>query len=72
VGATPRPSFEFTLFSFNAPVDVNAVTVDDVSNFGRSIWVASGTTAPELSKDFLSAFQGFTISNLFDDTTESV
>jgi hypothetical protein len=65
-----RPSFEFALFSFSAPVSVNAVTVDDASNFGRSIWVASGTTLPDLSKDFLSAFQGFAFSNLFDDATD--
>jgi hypothetical protein len=65
-----RPSFEFALFSFSAPVSVNAVTVDDASNFGRSIWVASGTTLPDLSKDFVSAFQGFAFSNLFDDATD--
>jgi hypothetical protein len=64
------PSFEYVLFSFSKPVSVNDINVDDVSNFGRAIWIASGTNAPGASDDFLSAFHGFSFSNHFDDATD--
>jgi hypothetical protein len=49
---------------------VNDINVDDVSNLGRAIWIASGTNAPGASDDFLSAFHGFSFSNHFDDATD--
>ena len=62
-GLTPNPSFEFALFSFSSPTDVLAVSVNHVSNFGESFWVAYGSTAPNLTQDFLSAFGGYTFAN---------
>ena len=69
-GTTIVPSFEYVLFRFSKPVSVNDINVDDVSNLGRAIWIASGTNAPGASDDFLSAFRGFSFSNHFDDATD--
>jgi len=63
-------SMQFALFEFAAPVNLSQVIVDDVSNFGRSIWVAGGNTAPDFSGDFLSAFSGYTFINSEDDATD--
>ena len=53
------PSIQFALFSFDTPVNVSQVIVDDVSNFGRAIWAAGGAAAPDLAQDFRTAFGGF-------------
>ena len=66
------PSLQFALFSFNKPVNLSQVIVDDVSNYGRSIWVAVGDSAPDLSSDFLSAFAGFTVVNSHDDFSDGI
>ncbi len=65
-----KENFQFALFAFDAPVNLSQVIVDDVSNFGRSIWVAGGNTAPDFSGDFLSAFSGFTFINSEDAATD--
>ncbi len=57
------PSFQFTLFRFDAPVDVSQVILDAVSNYKTSVWVAGGNTAPNLDLDFLSAFSAFSFAN---------
>jgi hypothetical protein len=62
-GRTPNPSFEFALFSFSSPTDVSSVSVVHTSNFGESFWVAYGSTAPNPTQDFLSAFSGYTFAN---------
>jgi len=62
-GVTPNPSFEFALFSFSSPTDVLSVSVNHASNFGESFWVAYGSSAPDLTQDFLSAFSGYTFVN---------
>jgi len=69
-GALEKANFQFALFAFDAPVNLSQVIVDDVSNFGRSIWVAGGNTAPDFSGDFLSAFSGFTFFNSEDAATD--
>lgn len=69
-GALEKENFQFALFAFDAPVNLSQVIVDDVSNFGRSIWVAGGNTAPDFSGDFLSAFSGFTFVNSADAATD--
>lgn len=51
-------------------MNLSQVIVDDVSNYGRSIWVAGGNTAPDFSGDFLSAFSGYTFINSEDDATD--
>ncbi len=61
------PSIQFALFSFDTPVNVLQVIVDDVSNFGRAIWTAGGATAPDLSQDFRTAFGGFDFRSSVDD-----
>lgn len=66
------PSIQFALFSFSDPLDVSQVIVDDVSNFDRDIWVAGGSSAPNLSLDLLNAFSGFTIINSADDASDGV
>lgn len=65
-GIGSRPVLQFALFEFNTPVTVSQVTVDGVSNYGRSIWVAGGSVAPNLSLDLVNAFAGFTVLNLRD------
>lgn len=65
-GIGSRPVLQFALFEFNTPVTVSQVTVDGVSNHGRSIWVAGGSVAPDLSLDLVNAFAGFTVLNLRD------
>lgn len=65
--ATAPSAFHFVLFSFDQPVDIPGVTVDDVSNFDRNVWMATGTTAPDFNSGFLSGLTGFTIVNSTDD-----
>jgi len=68
--ATPSdaPSaFHFAVFSFDQPVDVPGVTVDDVTNQERDIWMATGTTLPDFNGGFLSGLAGFDIVNSPDD-----
>lgn len=60
-------AFHFALFSFSQPVDIPGVTVDDVTNYNRSIWMAAGTTAPDFSGGFLSGLTGFNVVNSADD-----
>jgi hypothetical protein len=65
--ATAPSAFHFALFSFDQPVDIPGVTVDDVSNFERDIWMATGTTTPDFTSGFLSGLTGFDIVNSADD-----
>jgi len=60
-------AFHFALFSFDQPVDIPGVTVDDVSNFERDIWMATGVAAPDFTGGFLSGISGFDIVNSSDD-----
>lgn len=69
-GGNPLPSIQFAVFAFSSPVDVSQVIVDDVSNFGRSIWVAGGNSAPDLAQDFVTAFTGFSFINSADDASD--
>lgn len=71
-GIGSRPVLQFALFEFNTPVTVSQVTVDDVSNYGRSVWVAGGSVAPDLSLDLVRAFAGFTVLNLRDDASDGL
>lgn len=59
--------FDFAVFEFDQAVDVGSVTVDDTSNFGRSIWAAWGNTAPDFSDGFLDGIADFTVLNSDDD-----
>lgn len=64
------PSIQFALFTFASPVNVSQVIVDDAVNFGRAIWAAGGTTAPDLSLDFRTAFAGYGFRNSPDDAAD--
>jgi hypothetical protein len=64
---TVYPSIQFALFSFDTAVNVSQVIVEGVTNFGRAIWAAGGTTAPDLSQDFRTAFDGFDFRSSIDD-----
>jgi hypothetical protein len=70
--ADPRPSIQFLLISFDAPVDVSQVVVDDVSNFDRDVWVAAGPAAPVLTADLVTAFSGFEVVNSGDDASDGI
>jgi hypothetical protein len=70
-GSQP-PKDEFVLFSFSSPVDVQAVVVDGVSNFSRSIWAAGGSSAPHLTADLLGAFSGYAVVNSLDDNGDGL
>jgi hypothetical protein len=61
------PSFQFALFSFDSSVTVSQVILDSVSNYANHVWVAGGTTAPDLSQDFITAFSAFDFINSPDD-----
>ena len=64
------PSIQFAIFSFDSPVTVSQVIVDDESNFGRAIWVAGSNTAPDLAQDFVAAFAGYSFINSNDDNQD--
>ncbi len=66
------PAFHFALFSFDQPVDIPGVTIDDVSNFDRNIWMATGTTAPDFSGGFLSGLAAFDVVNSADDSGDGL
>lgn len=66
------PSIQFALFTFSEPVDISQVIVDDVSNFGRSIWVAGGIGAPDLSTDLLTLLTTLGVQTSLDDATDGV
>jgi hypothetical protein len=68
--ASPRPSIQFVLIAFDAPVDVSKVFVDDVSNFDRDLWVAGGSVAPNLAADLVTAFNGYDVVNSGDDASD--
>lgn len=70
LGTGSLPSIQFALFSFSAPVNISQVIVDDNSNFGRAIWAAGGSAAPDLTQDFLSAFAGYSFRNSPDDAAD--
>jgi len=60
-------AFHFALFSFDMLVDIPGVTVDDVTNFDRNIWMATGTTVPDFTGGFLSGISAFNVVNSADD-----
>lgn len=65
-------AFYFAVFAFDQPVDIPGVTVDDVSNFARAIWMATGTTAPDFTSGFLSALTGLSVVNSPDIATDGL
>jgi hypothetical protein len=68
----PLPSLEFALFEFSSPVEVSTVTVNDVSNFGRSVWVAGGAARPDFRSGLLAGLSGYTVQNSSDDATDGL
>jgi len=72
VGNPAPPAFHFALFSFDKPVDIPGVTVDDVTNQPRAVWMATGTTVPDFTGGFFSGLAGFNIFNSPDDTADGL
>ncbi len=64
------PSLQFAVLAFDAPVDVSQVVVDDVSNFGRSIWAAGGSSSPDFSAGLASALVAFAVVNSADSASD--
>ena len=65
-GNTSVEAMNFALFQFDAPVNLNSLTVDDVSNFSRGSWVDYGSTAPGFGSGIENALSGFAIINAPD------
>lgn len=65
-GDTSVEAMNFAVFEFDTPVQLNFLTVDDVSNYDRSAWMAVGSSAPDLSGNIETALSGFTIINAPD------
>ena len=57
---------DIAVIAFDAPVDVGAVEVWGVSNYGRPIWMATGSNAPDFSAGLLAGLAGFSIANSLD------
>ena len=68
----PLPSIQFVFFTFSSPVTITKVTVDDVSNYDRDIWVAGGNQEPDFTEDLVTAFQDFAVVNRGDDGSDGV
>lgn len=66
------PAFHFALFSFDQAVDIPGVTVDDVTNQDRDIWMGASTIAPDFSSGFLTGIAGFDIVNSPDDAGDGL
>lgn len=59
-------SLNFAVFEFSQPVRINTLTVDDVSNFPRDAWVASGVNAPDFTGGLAAALDSFSVFNAPD------
>ena len=57
---------DVALFEFSEPIKVNSVKVDQVSNFGRQIWVAACSTAPSFANGLKAAIAACTVRNKND------
>ncbi len=62
----PR-KFDFALFTFEAPVDVKGLGVDDAAKLGRDLFAAAGSAALDFSDGFLSGIAGFEVFKGDDD-----
>lgn len=59
-------AMNFALFEFDTPVLLNTLTVDDVSNFSRGSWLATGSTAPNVGGSIENTLTGYSIFNAPD------
>ena len=57
---------DVALFEFSQPIKVNSVKVDQVSNFGRQIWVAACSAAPSFANGLKAAIAACTVRNKND------
>ena len=57
---------DLALFEFSQPIKVNSVKVDQVSNFGRQIWVAACSAAPSFANGLKAAIAACTVKNKND------
>ena len=54
---------DFAVFEFSRPVTVTSVTVDQVSNADRDVWLAAGGTAPVFANGLANALGAFRVKN---------
>jgi hypothetical protein len=57
---------DVALFEFSQAIKVNSVKVDQVSNFGRQIWVAACSAAPSFANGLKAALAACTVRNKND------
>ena len=57
---------DVALSEFSQPIKVNSVKVDQVSNFGRQIWVAACSAAPSFANGLKAAIAECTVKNKND------
>ena len=53
-------------------MDISQVIVDDVSNYGRSIWIAGGSGTPDFTSDFLGSLTTLGVQTSSDDATDGI
>jgi hypothetical protein len=63
---------EFLVLSFSQAVNVGSVIVDDVSNFGRSVWMAYGDAALDFSGGLVAGLASLSVLNSADDATDGL
>lgn len=68
-GRTDVEAVNFAVFQFDRPVTLNAITVDDVSNFARSAWIAVGNAAPDLGGTLADLLAPYQVVNAPDTKT---
>ena len=64
IAGGPRQRLEFLVFSFSAPVNIDAIQLGNTSNFSNALWAAGGQGAPDFSNGLTSALAGFTLVNV--------
>ena len=62
-GDTTITKLDVALFEFSQAIKVNTVKVDQVSNFGRQIWVAACSAAPNFGNGLKAAISACAVKN---------
>jgi hypothetical protein len=57
---------DMAVFEFSQAIRVNSIKVDQVSNFGRQIWVAACSAAPNFNQGLTAAIAACTVRNKND------
>ena len=57
---------DMAVFEFSQAIRINSIKVDQVSNFGRQIWVAACSAAPNFAQGLTAAIAACTVRNKND------